>query len=277
MNCSPVVSVIIVNYNAGELLAECVASVHEHVCAPFEVIVFDNASSDDSLDLLLQQFGAAPWLHVIENCENIGFAVGNNLALERARGQIVHFLNPDATVSAGIDEAYRTALAGGPKSLTVTRLTDEKGIESRNLQAVPFFSIWLRSCLRLPIQKWALGASLIADRVSMLKENGWPEDYFMYAEDLDLCYTLQLRGWKIIESETRVMHRAKGVTQKVWTSAERQIRVERSGIRFAKKYNKLRDYAAFRWLALGRKFFISKPNAIAELRAYRAALREDHV
>src|SRR5262249_60269876 len=91
-------SVVIVNWNAGESLATCVASLADDARRGCEVIVVDNASSDGSTALVRAAF---PWLTVIETGANLGFAAGANHGAARAQGGVLAFLNPDARLLPG--------------------------------------------------------------------------------------------------------------------------------------------------------------------------------
>lgn len=268
------VSIVIVNYNAGELLRDCVMSIGQHVVAPYEVIVVDNASTDDSIDHLASQFGSSMALRVIELCENKGFAAANNVALDHVRGQVVHYLNPDAQLLSGIDEAYRVALSSPKPSLIWTQLLNADGTPAQSVHDIPFLSNYLARVHRRPPLKWAIGASLVVQRCHIENLGGWPEDYFMYAEDMDLCYAAQLQGWELLGSDARVIHASKGTTKRVWSPEERQVRVETSGLIFAKKYRRWHDYLAYRFLAIGRKVHLRRSQAALEWRALRTALRE---
>ena len=92
------VSVIIVNYNAGRLLAECIHSALPQVS---EVLVVDNASSDFSLELCTQRFSEEPKLKIIRNTVNLGFAAACNIGAAQATEPYLLFLNPDCFLSAG--------------------------------------------------------------------------------------------------------------------------------------------------------------------------------
>ncbi|MEY2697113.1 MAG: hypothetical protein RL333_1251, partial [Pseudomonadota bacterium] len=91
------VSVIIVNYNGGPLLAECVRSVLEST-VPVEVFVSDNASTDSSLIELRLLLGSDPRLRIFENPSNLGFAKANNRVLPLTKSGFILFLNPDCIV-----------------------------------------------------------------------------------------------------------------------------------------------------------------------------------
>jgi len=93
-------SIVILNYNSGELLCRCLDSVFAYPPQDsFEVIVPDNASSDQSLKLAVQRWGDR--IQVIENRSNGGFSWGNNRGIARATGEYVCLLNPDTVVYPG--------------------------------------------------------------------------------------------------------------------------------------------------------------------------------
>ena len=92
---NPLVSIIILNYNAGELLLNCVESVFKINYNNIEVIVVDNASKDHSHLKCKEKFDK---IHLIENKENFGYCEGNNVGIRQAKGDFVVILNPDTIV-----------------------------------------------------------------------------------------------------------------------------------------------------------------------------------
>jgi cellulose synthase/poly-beta-1,6-N-acetylglucosamine synthase-like glycosyltransferase len=94
----PPVSVVIVNYNAGLFLTECIHSALPQVN---EMLVVDNSSTDLSLDLCIQRFPEEHRLKIIRNSTNLGFAAGCNLGIAQATGAYVLFLNPDCGNNGG--------------------------------------------------------------------------------------------------------------------------------------------------------------------------------
>jgi GT2 family glycosyltransferase len=104
-------SVVIVNWNAGQALAACASSLATDARAGCEVIVVDNASDDGSTAAAV---AAHPWLTVVRAATNLGFAAGANLGADRARGDAIVFLNPDARVLPGALPALIGALAVAP-------------------------------------------------------------------------------------------------------------------------------------------------------------------
>src|SRR5437868_6890241 len=92
-------SVAIVNWNTRDLLLEALASIYDAPPAfPFEVFVVDNASTDGSAAAVVARF---PQVCLRANTENVGYAQGNNQAIERARGEYVLLLNPDVLLPPG--------------------------------------------------------------------------------------------------------------------------------------------------------------------------------
>jgi len=94
-NETPLVSIIILNYNAGDLLKNCVNSVFESNYKNFEVILVDNVSTDDSHKKCKERFEK---IQLIENSENFGYCEGNNIGIRKAKGEFIVILNPDTIV-----------------------------------------------------------------------------------------------------------------------------------------------------------------------------------
>ena len=94
-NSNPLVSIIILNYNAGDLLLNCVDSVFKSTYSNFEVIVVDNISVDNSHIRCKEKFEK---IQLIENKENLGYCEGNNVGIRNANGEFIVILNPDTIV-----------------------------------------------------------------------------------------------------------------------------------------------------------------------------------
>jgi len=107
----PLVSIIILNYNAGDLLINCVNSVFESNYKNFEVIVVDNISNDDSHKKCKEKFEK---IQLIENLENFGYCEGNNIGIRNAKGEFIVILNPDTIVKPNwLDEFLKAYLKFG--------------------------------------------------------------------------------------------------------------------------------------------------------------------
>lgn len=201
------VSVLIVSCNSSPLLIECVQSVLAST-SDIEVIVSDNGSDDGSIDALQDLAKDDSRLQVLRNGSNLGFAAGNNVALRRAHGDMVLFLNPDCLVEPDTIERMVAALSSIP-------MAGMAGCSVRN----PDGSIQ-EDCLRpMPTPKRLLaqlfgrgssiatedadveaisGAFMLVRRSDLATIGSFDEAYFLHWEDLDLCQRFRLAGRKIL-------------------------------------------------------------------------------
>ena len=191
------ISIIIVNYNTARLLTECLNSIALQSDLSSEIIVVDNASEDDSVALVTRDF---PWVKLIANEHNMGFARANNQAFQISKGRYVYFLNPDTMVQPGAFEAMIGFMTTHTDvGLAGTRIMNPDGSPQSSVES------------RYPGQKrakqdledlkgeiaWVLGASMIARRVIIEDLGGFDEGFFLYGEKQDLCLRIRKEGWKI--------------------------------------------------------------------------------
>jgi GT2 family glycosyltransferase len=216
------VSVVIVNYNAGHLLGDCLAAA---LAQCREVILVDNASAAPALESVLGRFAGEPRLVVVRSATNRGFAVGCNLGLARAGEPIILFLNPDCILAAGAVAALVAALRSEPRvGMVGGLLTDAAGREqggSRRTVPTPWrsfvrafglsrfadrwprlfadYDLHRRPLPRGPIDVEAVsGACTMVSRAAVAEVGGWDEGFFLHCEDLDLCMRFRARGWRIL-------------------------------------------------------------------------------
>ena len=212
-------AVVIVNYNAGALLAAGVAAVRQaRGTQPWDVIVVDNASGDDSLAPLQTSDDVI----VRRNPENIGFGAACNSGARASAAHWLLFLNPDCELPPGVieqliaeadrhprcvaigpriqdpDGAVQGSARGDPNVLAglagrtgwLTRLLPSSGVVGRQV-------IWPE---RLPAGAssmtvdWISGACLLVRRDAFDQVDGFDERYFLYWEDADLCRRMRERG-----------------------------------------------------------------------------------
>jgi GT2 family glycosyltransferase len=200
----PRVSIVIVNFNGGTLLADCAASLAAQTYRDFETIVVDNGSTDGSLDAARDVLGDAT---IVRLDANSGFARGNNLGIVRARGALVVTLNNDARLAPSclaelVAAADRHPEAGmfAPKILmaTDTDRIDSTGLlvyvdgvyRARGWQELdgPAFAEEIE--VLMPCAAVALYRRPMLDAVG-----AFDEDYFLYLEDGDLGLRARLAGW----------------------------------------------------------------------------------
>ena len=190
------VSVIIVNWNAGHALDACLASLATGGVSEAEVIVVDNASSDGSGHAV----GARhPRVRLIETGANLGFAAGANRGAETASGDVLVFLNPDARVVPGALATLLGALADTPGAGIAGGGLRGEGGEWQPAAARfgPLAHLLLDTTLgRLGARRqrtprrvdWVYGTFMAVRRELFHQLGGFDARYFLYGEDLDLCY-----------------------------------------------------------------------------------------
>ena len=110
-NIESLTSIVVLNYNAGDLLLDCIKSVYKTQTRKFEVIVVDNNSTDNSHKKCKEKF---PQIRLIENKENLGYCEGNNVGIRNANGEFIVILNPDTIVAPNwLDELMKAFLKFG--------------------------------------------------------------------------------------------------------------------------------------------------------------------
>lgn len=223
-------SVIILNYNVRYFLELCVLSVQKAIQnIDAEIIVIDNNSSDDSRDMMKSRF---PHIRLIENKENSGFPKGNNIAVKEAKGEYLCILNPDTVVAEDTFEKV-LAFAKSKTDLGIVgcKLIDGTGNflpESKRGVPTPwvaftkifgFYKVFPNSPLFNKYYAQHLdenqtgpvdilvGAFMILKRELYNQLEGFDENCFMYADDIDLSYrALLLNRQNFYFHETTVIH-----------------------------------------------------------------------
>lgn len=190
-------SVIVVNYNTADCLARCLNSVKSQSGVNAEVIVADNASRDGSQDLVRNEF---PWVHLIANGENLGFAKANNQALKLCKGRYTYFLNPDTEVGPG---TFRTMIdfmdSNAEVGLAGTKIVNPDGSLQPSVgRRYPGAKYAKHELKGLPGDiACVLGASMVARRDLVSRLGGFDESFFLYGEDQDLCLRVRKAGFAI--------------------------------------------------------------------------------
>lgn len=233
MSGVPYLSVIIVNYNGGELLKQTLTSLYETASSLSpQVFVVDNGSSDCSLEMVRSKFTD---VRIIENGANLGFAKANNCALRRARGRYILLLNPDVELRSG---AIQTALdymeanpkVGiiGPRVLLSNGQLDRPCRRSFKTPTIYFYKTIGLSTLfpqsprfnryymgYLPEDQLAevdavIGAFLMIRRACMEEIGLLDECFFIYCEDEDWCFRAKQAGWQVVYNPRSVIVHHKG-------------------------------------------------------------------
>jgi len=209
-------SIVIVNYNGGDAIMECLNSVLSQLEAGVEVIVVDNLSVDGSPEAIKVRF---PEVQLILAGANRGFGAGNNLGIRNAHGKYVVFLNPDTLVREGwlaplIGELEREADVG----LVTARIlmADDPATVNTCGNTVHLTGITLCRGLGLPEDSFnrvedvgAVSGAAFAMRRELFEElGGFDEEMFLYMEDTDLSLRVRLSGWRcVLVPASVVLHR----------------------------------------------------------------------
>lgn len=212
-------SIIIVNYNTEKLTLQCLESLYksnDHI--KWEVIVIDNASSDNSLKSFSQNY---PDITVIANPTNMGFGAANNIGAAKASGDYLLFLNSDCEVYPDtLQEWYDLVLAHesvisscrllnpdatlqpqGGSLPTLTNIFDWMfffdDIPLINQMIVPYQQQSLRYFAKDQTPGWLGGTALMVKRSVFEGLEGFDEAIFMYGEDVEFSFRAKLKGFRL--------------------------------------------------------------------------------
>ena len=228
-------SIIILSYNVKKLLLDCLASIPKHL--DWEVIVVDNASSDDSGTAVKHHF---PFVAVAQNDKNLGFAAGNNVGIKKSVGQYILLLNPDTIVYPNTIETVLKYMQSHPKVGAATcRVELPDG--SLDYSCHRHFPDPIGSFLHLiglrHLSKYSsthvpnaiheidalVGAFAMIRRTAGDQVSWLDEDYKFNGEDIDFCYKLKEKGWKIyFYPGVKIIH-FKGSSSGLWRTSATKI------------------------------------------------------
>jgi GT2 family glycosyltransferase len=192
---APVCSVCIANYNGMHMLADCLDSVlAQSPGNPVEIIVHDDASTDDSVAFLREHY---PQVEILASADNVGFCIGNNRMVAHARGEYVLLLNNDAALDAGALQVLlaEAARIGGDAILSLPQRGWETGTPvDRGCLLDPFYNPAPNLDVGRQEVAYVIGACLWIPRRLWRELGGFPEWFGSLAEDMYLCCAARLRG-----------------------------------------------------------------------------------
>lgn len=214
------ISIIVVNYNTRDLLKECLTALFSNAPAcGFEVFVVDNSSRDGSRALLARHF---PQCTVIGNRRNLGFARAANQAYRMSRGEYCLVMNPDLRVLPGsVQTLWEFMESHLDVGIVFPKLYNPDG--SLQYSCRTFHTIGTILLRRTPLGKllpnsrilkdhlmtdwdhntmrevdWALGGCMMARREAVPDSQLFDERFFLYFEEVDLCYRMKKTPWKVV-------------------------------------------------------------------------------
>jgi len=216
------ISIIIVSYNTKSILLDCIGSIKGSIIGVKlnnEIIVVDNFSTDGSSEALAKEY---PDVILIQNKENLGFSKANNIGIKKSTGRYILFLNSDTivhkkTLETMVDFMDKNKEAGCATCKVVLPNGELDGASHRGFPT-PLNSLYYFSGLSKLFPKSrnfagynlghidvdtiheidaCAGAFMIVRKLAGEKINWWDEDYFWYGEDIDFCYRLKRKGYKI--------------------------------------------------------------------------------
>jgi N-acetylglucosaminyl-diphospho-decaprenol L-rhamnosyltransferase len=247
------ISIVIVNWNTRELLRKCLASIYSSMPnGELEIWVVDNASTDNSSEMVKQLF---PAVHIIENQTNTGFAQANNQAIRRSNAEFILLLNPDTELLPGALEKLLNFIQSSPRVGAVgpRTLNPDKSLQTSCYPTPTLFrEFWrlfhldkIHTFGVYDMARWEthsyrkvdilLGACLMMRKEALDEVGLLSEDYFMYTEEVDLCFRLGQRGWEIYWiPEAEIIHYGGQSTSQV--SRQMFIHLYQSKLLFFKKH-----------------------------------------
>jgi GT2 family glycosyltransferase len=288
------VSIICVNWNSLDYLRGCIPSIYKFTSdCSFEIIVVDNASPEGGVEALTVEF---PKVKLIKSDRNLGFAGANNLGFQHATGEYVLFLNPDTVLnSAAIEIMIRhirslndagvmcckllnsdlsvqtSSLLNFPRVLNQLAQSEYLRLRWPNMWGIE--ALFADSSVPTPVDALS-GACMLMHREVFQKVGMFSEDYFMYAEDLDLCYKTQKAGLRnYYVGDATIIHFGGKSSPSEWqTSMKLKSELRFCAIHYGGAYRRFFRYSLL-INALIRLCVVSAASAFVRRASARAAMK----
>ncbi|MGA2669359.1 MAG: glycosyltransferase family 2 protein [Ignavibacteria bacterium] len=221
------ISVIILNYNGSKYIVNCLSSVLKSSYDNFEVILVDNASTDDSISIVEELFNDER-IRIVRNSSNLGFCEGNNIGYKYTNGDYLVFLNNDTEVDPKwLDELVKVMESEQKIGIAQSKLLllNNRQIFDSTGDFLDYYCLSMQRGLdEIDRGQYdnveeifsARGASLIIKR-KVIKDVGlFDPDFYLGYEDIDLCWRVRLRGYKVMYvPKSIVYHKGNGTPSNV--------------------------------------------------------------
>lgn len=226
-------SIVIISYNTKQLIQECLDSFYKHLPEDYQVILIDNNSTDNTVNMVKKQYSK---VEIITNKKNVGYGVANNQGIAQAKGKYILLLNSDTIASIeafhqliSFMETHENVGICAPKLLYPDGRIQQNGGGLPNVWNIfswQFFldEIPILTHLYRPYQLrdiefymstqptgWLSGAALLLRKTAIEDIGVFDPKIFMYAEDIDLCIRSHQQNWQVwTVAEAEIIHIGQG-------------------------------------------------------------------
>ena len=215
MNETPLVSIIIVNYNGRKYLKDCIESLMKVTYQNLEIILVDNNSSDDSIEFVKNAY---PSIIIIKLDKNYGFAYPNNVGSKNARGNLLLFLNNDTKVTPNFITEVVKIIKKDPKiAICQSLLLKPNGEVDSSGDFIDKLGIAFSSKEKIENVRNILsarGAAMTIRKEIFEKLGGFDEKFFASFEDVDLGWRTWILGYKVVATPKSIVYHIGGQTGK---------------------------------------------------------------
>lgn len=246
---------IIVTWNSEKQIMPLLESIHNYEKESV-VIVFDNASNDKTVEIIKKRNFKN--VRIIESKTNLGFSKANNLAVKCANTEYVTIINPDTRILQStvntLCNQYTKNVGIISAKLINTNGTVQPSVFAFQNPATLFFEQfgigkYLPNGLKQKLSPenyifedvtcvdWVMGAFMLMKKSVYMSIDGFSEDYFMYSEDMDICYKCHLKGYDVLFNPKIEVEHIGGASEVQDVNASKSSKLIRSFLIFADKYN----------------------------------------
>lgn len=230
MKDSPLLSIIILNFNAMDFIEVCLRSILNSAYPRMEVIFVDNASTDGSVQLVKNKFGHDHRIRFVLNNKNYGFCAGNNIGSKHAQGKYLVFLNPDVKI---FDSEWLNNLVKIMEGDQTTGIVHPVLLnwDSNVVQSAGIYMLWPHPIFTFDFGKnedykefikrhpkpyavfSALGACMMIKKELFEDIGLFDSNFFMYGDEIDISWRTWIRGYKVVTVPSVTVHHYLGGTR----------------------------------------------------------------